>query len=227
MSSQWTMRIVFGLFIAFLFFWFLPNESTPRPVHWDIKLSSGKLSIMGLNLNTSSLKDANAILNSQPETAFFTTRQREGEPVPPMHLESYYKDLFNEGDNIIIGLHADAELLQKIKDRAYQPTLFPNDTIRTSITDEMMEFIPELTIRSITIVAGEKIDTKEFDEKFGKPSQMIDDGTGNAHFLHPELGLDFIQPSEGRQVLQFVSPERFEAELLIPLMKSKIEGYHK
>jgi len=227
MSSTWTMRIVFGLFLALLLFWFLPNESSPRPELWDMKLESGKLSIMGLTLNESALKDATATLNTKPETAFFTTRQREGEPVPPMHLESYYKELFNEDDNIIIGLHSNDDLLHRIKKRAYQPKLFPNDTIRTSITDEMMQAIPELAIRSITIVVGDRIDSKVFDERFGAPTQIIDDGDGNAHFLHPELGLDFIQPSEGRQVLQFVSPELFEAELLLPLMKSRKEGYHK
>ena len=227
MSSKWTMRIVFGLFIALLLFWFVPNESTPRPEFWDMKVESGKLSIMGLSLNDSALSEVSAVLNSTPETAFFTTRQREGEPVPPMHLESYYKELFNEDDNFIIGLNSDADLLQRIKDRAYQPKLFPNDSIRTSITDEMMQTVPGLAISSITIVVGDRIDTKLFDEKFGKPSQIIDDGDGNAHFLHPELGLDFIQPSEGRQVLQFVSPEKFETELLLPLMKARKEGYHK
>ncbi len=218
MSSQWTFRIVTGLVIATLLYWFIPNESNPRPEYWNIQIEKNKISILGLELHTSHLKDTNLIFGDKPEIAMFTKRQHAGKPVPSMRLEAYYKDLFNEEDRIIVGLTADDKLLQKIKNEAYQPTLFPNNVIRIGIKDERLATIDELTIQSITIIPGEAIDTKEFDAKFGTPTQHIDDGQGNAHFLHPTMGLDFIQPAEGNQVLQFVSPDKFKTELLAPLM---------
>jgi len=218
MSSQWTFRIVTGLVIATLLYWFIPNESNPRPEYWNIQIEKNEISILGLNLHTSHLKDINLIFENRPEIAMFTKRQHAGEPVPSMRLEAYYKDLFNENDHIIVGLTADDKLLQKIKDDAYQPTLFPNNVIRIGIKDARLPTINQLTIQSITIIPGGTIDTKEFDAKFGAPTQHINDGQGNAHFLHPAMGLDFIQPSEGNQVLQFVSPDQFKTELLTPLM---------
>jgi len=218
MSSTWTTRIVIGLALAALLYWLFPNETNPRPPLWDIQVESGQLSILGLALNESLLKQASASFKSMPDTALFTTRQHPGMPVPAMHLEAYFEDLFNAGDSIIISLNSDSELLNIIKKQAYQPKLFPNDTIRVGIKGDLMNAVQLLSIRSITIVAGEQVDIKAFEARFGKPSQLIDDGKGNAHVMYPALGLDFIQPSEGRHVLQFVAPEQFERQLLAPLL---------
>jgi len=218
MSSPWTSRIIVGLALAALLYWLFPNETNPRPELWDIQVESSQLSILGLHLNKSQLKQANATFKSMPDTALFTTRQHPGKPVPAMHLEAYFEDLFDAGDSIILSLNSDEELLNVIKKQAYQPKLFPNDTIRVGIKGDLMNAVQLLSIRSITIVAGEQVDIKAFEARFGKPSQLIDDGEGNAHVMYPALGLDFIQPSEGRHVLQFVPPDQFEKELLTPLL---------
>ena len=65
---------------------------------------------------------------------------------------------------------------------------------------------------------------EDFKEKFGEPDKLINDGVGNAHFLYPALGLDFIQPANGAQVLQFVDPSRFNEDLFKPLMQSLPKG---
>jgi len=221
MSSPWTFRIIVGLALAILLYFLFPNETNPRPELWDIQVESGQLSILGLSLNTSQLQQASATFKSMPDTALFTTRQRPGMPVPAMHLEAYFEDLFDAGDSIILSLNGDAELLNVIKKQAYQPKLFPNGTIRVRIKGDLMNAVQQLSIRSITIVAGEQVNIPAFEEKFGKPTQLIDDGEGNAHILYPNLGLDFIQPSEGRHVLQFVPPEKFEEELLLPLLNKR------
>ncbi|MBL4775872.1 MAG: hypothetical protein JKY87_07475 [Mariprofundus sp.] len=221
MSSKWTPRIIVGLTLAGLLYWLFPNEINPRPELWNIQVESGQLSILGLRLNTSPLKQANATFKSMPDTALFTTRQRPDKPVPAMHLEAYFEDLYDAGDSIILTLDADYELLNVIKNQAYQPKLFPNDTIRVGIKGDLRAAIQQLPIRSITIVAGEQVDIKAFEARFGQPSQLIDDGEGNAHVLYPKLGLDFIQPAEGRHVLQFVPPAQFDSELLAPLLNKR------
>jgi len=117
-----------------------------------------------------------------------------------------------------VGLDASDQLLSHIKKSAFQPELFPNDVIRVAVREELKADIAMLTISNITFIAGERLKFEEFKAEFGEPAQLIDDGEGNAHLLYPALGLDFVQPSDGLQVLQFVSPDQFDARLLAPLM---------
>ncbi|HID37337.1 MAG TPA: hypothetical protein EYP39_08215 [Ghiorsea sp.] len=141
-----------------------------------------------------------------------------------MHLEAFLADLYDEGDSIILGLDANPEFLQHIKKQAYQPQLFPNNVIRVGVQEELIPDILNLPIHNITIITGTSIMFEDFKEKLGEPEKLINDGVGNAHFLYPALGLDFIQPANGAQVLQFVDPARFDEDLFKPLMQSLPKG---
>ncbi len=218
MSNTWIYRIIAGLVIAVVLYVFFPTTPpNPRPSLWHIQTAQS-ISVLGLQLHTQSLKQAMQQLQSHPDIAMFTTRQRQGEPEPPMHLEAYFEDVFDEGDRIILGLDASDALLHHIKKEAYHPELLPNDTIRVGVQERLMPDILSLPFHSITIIAEAPVMFEDFKQQYGKPDKLIDDGQGNAHFLYPSLGLDFIQPAGGEQILQFVAPQDFEARLLKPLL---------
>ncbi len=221
MSTKWIYRLGAGLIVAAIFYIAFPNsEPNPRPPQWDIHVQGDTLSILGLVMSKSVLEDAIKATKVTPDIALFTTRQKQNQPEPAMHLEAYFEDVFDEDDRIIIGLEENIASLRQIKHEGYQPELFPNDVIRTNIREQHIPHLLTLPIRSITIIAGSPVDLEAFKTQFGEPDKMISDGQGNAHFLFPTIGLDFIQPSDGLQVLQFVAPDLFDAELLQPLLQS-------
>lgn len=223
MSKKWLYRIIFGLLIAVLLYMFFPNsEPNPRPHMWDIQQQHGQISLLGFVLHQHRLSDVMSFLKATPEVALFTRRQRPNQAEPAMHLEAYFADVFDEGDRIIIGLDASYKRLQHIKKIAFQPELFPNDVIRVAIPQDLRAEVYQLPIQSITFVAGERLKFEVFKEEFGEPEQLIDDGEGNAHLLYPQLGLDFIQPADGLQILQFVEPKQFETKLRAPLLKKSL-----
>lgn len=225
MSNKWIYRIGAGLIVAVILYIAFPNsEPNPRPLQWGIHTQGKALSILGLMMHKSQLQDVITTIKSTPDIALFTTRQHQGQPEPAMHLEAYFEDVFDEDDRIIVGLEEDIAFLRQIKQEAYHPELFPNDVIRTNVREEHISHILTLPIHSITIIAGSPVDFDAFKTQFGEPDKMISDGQGNAHFLFPAIGLDFIQPSDGLQVLQFVSPDRFDSELLQPLIQSISDG---
>ncbi|MDQ6983879.1 MAG: hypothetical protein Q9M44_04120 [Ghiorsea sp.] len=225
MQEKWAIRITAGFFIAVILYIFFPiSDPNPRPTFWDIQPSAQSTSILGLTINQYTLRDVMATLQTTPDIALFTTRQRKNEPEPDMHLEAFFDDLYDHGDRIIIGLSASTDLLQHIKKEAYKPQIFPNNTVRISIQEKLIPDVLQLPIHNITIIASSPIMFEDFKEAFGEPDKFINDGQGNAHFLYPALGLDFIQPANGAQVLQFVDPSRFEQELLNPLIQSLPKG---
>lgn len=225
MSEKWIYRIIAGLVFAVVLYVLFPNsEPDRRPNLWSIQPTNDKTSILGLVINHDTLQHALSTLKVSPDIALFTTRQKQGEPEPAMHLEAYLDDLYDEGDSIILGLTASPTLLQHIKKQAYQPQLFPNNVIRVGIAEDLIPDILNLPIHNITIITGRSIMFEDFKKKFGEPAKFINDGIGNAHFLYPALGLDFIQPANGAQILQFVDSERFDKDLLEPLLKSLPKG---
>ncbi|MDQ7004125.1 MAG: hypothetical protein Q9N67_04080 [Ghiorsea sp.] len=225
MQEKWAIRITAGFFIALILYIFVPiSDPNPRPTFWNIKASAQSTSILGLTINQDTLQDAITTLQSTPDIALFTTRQRKNEPEAAMHLEAFFDDLYDHGDRVVIGLSASPELLQHIKKQAYQPQIFPNNTIRIGIQEKLIPDVLQLPIHNITIIASRPIMFEDFKEAFGEPDHFINDGQGNAHFLYPAMGLDFIQPANGAQLLQFVAPERFEQDLLNPLMELLPQG---
>jgi len=224
--KTWAFRISIALILAVLFYWLYPTtEANPRPTWWGIEHSAteqptNQVSILDFQLGKTNLQDIINQLKIPPSTALFTKRQRPGEAEPAIHLEAYFEDVFDEGDRIIIGLDADDSLLKHIKKIAFQPELFPNDVIRVGIPPSFTETVINLPIKNITLIAGWQVKFEEFKERYGEPDQIIDDGRGNAHFLYPNMGLDFIQPADGLQILQFVAVEKFQETLLSPLLQS-------
>jgi len=208
-----------------VFYWVYPNsEPNPRPKWWNIETHDAQVSVLGLNMHQSTLDDVAKQLHVKADVAMFTKRTRKGEAAAALHLEAYLEDLYDESDRVILGLDASDELLALIKKEAFEPQLFPNDVIRIGISPSLADTIGHLTIRSITVIAGWQVVFEEFKEKFGEPAQFLNDGQGNAHFLYPAMGLDFIQPADGLQILQFVAPNKFEEALLKPLLEVQKQG---
>ena len=218
--STWVYRITLALILSAIFYWLYPNtEANPRPDMWDLKQDNGQISLLGLEIGQTSLHDAMQILKSVPDMAMFTRQQHDNKREQAKQLEAFFDDLFDQGDSIIVGLDADKPLLERIKTDAYKPEILPNGVIRVGVEESLYGYIEVLPIASITVLAGQQIDVEDFQNKFGKPEHLLNDGQGNAHFLYPELGLDLIQPAGGTQILQLVDPAMFDEKLLQPLLQ--------
>ncbi len=223
--STWVYRITLALVLSAIFYWLYPNtEANPRPDMWNLRQNNGQISLLGLKIGQTNLHEAMQLLKSIPDIAMFTKQHKRNEAEPTKQLEAFFDELFDQDDSIILGIDADKPLLERIKKDAYKPEVFPNGVIRVGVDESLYGYIESLPITSITVLAGQQIDVEVFQTRFGKPGQLLNDGQGNAHFLYPELGLDLIQPAGGAQILQFVSPEKFNEKLLQPLLLKNKAG---
>ncbi len=220
--STWVYRMVLAFIFAAIFYWLYPNtEANPRPDIWDLRQDNGQISVLGLTIGKTKLHEAMQTLKSMPDIAMFTQKHKRNEAEPDKQLEAFFDKLFDQNDSIILGLGAEQKLLERIKKDAYKPEIFPNGVIRVGVDESLYGYIEALPIASITVLAGQQIDVEDFQNKFGKPDKLLNDGQGNAHFLYPKLGLDLIQPAGGTQILQLVDPAMFDEKLLQPLLQLK------
>jgi hypothetical protein len=205
-------KIVLGALIAFTLYTFWPRESTQIANIDHLKIEqndNSDVSIMGIVVGSSTLQAAEKILNERADIAMFIPAKEN--KVKKIQLEAYFED-----HQIILGLNADVDLLEKIKNNGVNPFVFPSGVIKVGVGDNESDIVNALPISSLTLISHNRVNLEQFEQHFGKSGQIIQTTDGNVHFLYPDLGLDLTRGSEGADALQFVDPKHF-ARLLNPL----------
>ncbi len=183
------------------------KEATKRA--WNTTVNDqGQLSVLGVTIDETSLKEAEKILNSHSERALFISPQESGKkPV----IEAFFPKM-PDGSKLILNLTASDELIEKIINNASNPMAFPSGNIKFKIAEEHLKTIETLTFSSLTAIPRIKITPKMLFNQFGTPEQQIPKGD-IMHSLYPEIGLDAILDKSGEVMLQFVSPAKFQKTL--------------
>lgn len=209
-------KSIFLILVLPLVFWTLwtlfstsddEKEITKRA--WNATVNEhGQLSVLGVTIDETSLKDAERILNSHSERALFISPQESGKkPV----VEAFFPKM-PDGSKLILNLTASDELIEKIINNASSPIAFPSGNIKFKIAEEHLKAIEALTFSSLTAIPRIKITPKMLINQFGTPEQQIYKND-IMHSLYPEIGLDAILDKSGEVMLQFVSPANFQKTL--------------
>ena len=205
-------KIVLGALIAFTLYTFWPRESVQEANIDHLKIeqnTNSDVSIMGITIGLSTLQAAEQILNERANNAMFIPAKED--KAKKIQLEAYFEE-----HQIILGLDADSDLLEKIKNNGVNPFVFPSGVIKIGVGKKESEAVKTLLISSLTLISHNRVNLEQFELHFGKPAQIIQTTDGNIHFLYPNLGLDLTRGPEGADALQFVEPKHF-ARLLDPL----------
>ncbi len=205
-------KIVLGALIAFTLYTFWPRESTQVANIDHLKIeqnTNSGVSIMGITIGSSTLQAAKQILKERADSAMFIPAKNN--KVQKIQLEAYFEE-----HQIILGLEADFDLLEKIKNNGVNPFVFPSGVVKVGIGKKEHEAVNALLINSLTLVSHNRVNMEQFEKRFGKPGQIIQTSDSNIHLLYPDLGLDLTRGPEGADALQFVEPKHF-SRLLDPL----------
>lgn len=217
------LKLLYAGLIILAVFTLWPSHEDKAPANiriWDARVDSdGRLNVLGVVLGKSTLKEAEAALQSLSERALFV-ETKNGEPTrePQTHesIEAFFPTSPDRA-KLIAELAAPDDLIKRIRDRAYKPMAFPSGSVKLEIAPEDTALVESLVVRSITYIPPISLDATQVEHHFGKAVQQIRDKDGNLHLLYPALGLDAILPKEGTPLLQFVSPQEFDRVLrLLP-----------
>lgn len=75
------------------------------------------------------------------------------------------------------------------------------------------------TIVGLTYIPNAQLDEATLRQRFGEPAERRPGSdTRLEHWLYPSLGLAVVLDREGREVLQYVAPQDFDARLRTPLL---------
>lgn len=206
------IKVLYAVLIALAIYTLWPTESGHEPATasrvWGAHINErGKLDVLGVVLGETTLKQAETVLHTQSERALFL-ELKEGKPRKET-LEAFFPTSPDRA-KIIIELDASPELLEQIKQHAYNPMAFPSGNAKLEIAPEHNADVEAQLVKSFTYIPPISLTTEMVEQHFGKSERQITDSDGNHHLLYPALGLDVVIAREGNPLLQFVPPSDFE-----------------
>jgi len=183
----------------------LPDSGYP----WQIELHEDGLStVFGLTLGRTTMTEARNIIGEGVKLALLSTDQGDA------GIEMYYGN-YTAGrlsGKLIIVADLTNDTLAGIRQRATRSG--GANSFRIYVDD--LPVVMRAPIKTITFIPIVDLDKELVISRFGQPEEIIVGKDKLSHFLYPAKGLDIILDSEGKEVLQYVPPGRFQ-QLRAPL----------
>lgn len=195
-------------------------RDTPPPTHtgtlpWQVDLlADGHSRVFGITLDGSTLADVRTTVNADLLLAVVATGNETGA------LEAYI-EAFNAGPvtgRLFVTLDASADTLAGFKQRSPKSEYMATGAAKKyALSAADTELAQQLPVRALSFIPSANLDADVVLERFGTPAERVRTTPHTEHFLYPAKGLDVIVDSEGKELLQYVSPARFE-QLRAPLV---------
>jgi hypothetical protein len=200
---------------------FLPGGRAPDrdpKLPWDIRLDAlGGSEVFGLRLGSSTLDEARTIFGDRGKVSLFTGSDEK------LALEAYFERIFLSGlrADFILVLEADQETLKAIHDRGSRISRTTTTTHKVELGSEDLESTPGLPIRLINYIPAANLDEELLLKRFGEPEERISEAESPVvHWTYPESGLSIGVNPQGRELFQYIRPDRFD-ELLEVIREGK------
>lgn len=182
---------------------------------WQIEiLPDGHSKVFGLTLAASTLGDARQRFGSDMEVALVAAPGEAGS------LEAYYNQV-TAGvltGKMILTAALDKESVERMRQNAVKKQHMESTTRKFSLGAEDLAQAYATPIESITFIPSASFDAEIALSHFGQPAERIRSSAQVENLLYPAKGLALTLDSEGKEVLQYVTPKQF-ARLRDPLLK--------
>lgn len=216
------MKLFFAIFallaVLLAVYPFLGDEKqgeslTGLPWQIDV-MADGSTKVFGLHIGTSKLADAQSLLGDDMELAIIASTDVEEVGSLEMYYGHYRTGLLS-GKLILHTATSDEQVLHW-RENAEKSDYMPSGYAKkyTFSADDKALILQE-TISGITFIPAVNLDEEIVISRFGEPAERIEQ-LGTTHYLYPEKGLDIAVHESSKEVMQYVSPDQFQA-LIEPL----------
>jgi len=189
----------------------------PSTLPWQIENNKqGHTRVFGLNLNQSTVQDAENQFSSPAEISLFV------EPDGTKVLEAYFDKITLNGlrAKMILVIEVSSEQLHGLFQRGARISTLGNARKKVVLNTQDLAQVRKHTIKSITYLPSAKLQDALIRKHFGEPIQQIKESNSDmTHWLYPQLGLDVALNAKGKAVMQYISPQSF-SEISKPLLEN-------
>jgi len=183
------------------------EESSNQPVTglpWQIEiLPDGDTRVFGITLGHTTLGEAIEQLGNDMDLAIIAAPYEAGT------LEAYYSH-YSAGPitgKLILVMDITTDALSPIRERAFQNS----GTRKYHLHPDDLPIAYRTPVKVISFLPSFNLDKEIVQFRFGAPVEIIQVQTQQKHFLYPDKGLDIILNTDGKDILQYLSPDEFSA----------------
>lgn len=194
----------------------LPGRTVEKTENlpWQItRLEGGTIRVFGIELETTPLGEIEFLLGEPAEISLFN--REDGQRV----VEAYFDNVDVSGlrARMVMVLALSKDELQAMYAQGTRIATMGSGTRKVTLADEDLSKVRATPVNAITYIPRINLDAAIITKRFGEPARRIAENEGGIeHWLYPDKGLDIALDPEGKEILQYVVPGRFD-ELLKPL----------
>lgn len=195
------------------------NNNNNIYLPWNVEVVNNTTNVFGIKLGESNLNDFLQIWNEKEmELAIIKSPD---EDIKTANLEAYFAEL-KLGfvlAKVIITLQTNPDELNTMISRASDVSFLRNGSKQITLNNVDYQQAKNKIIKSISIIPTVNLNENDFIARFGNPSQKIVLSDDITHLLYENKSLDIVVSNEGKEVLQYVSPQNFDVLIKQPLNK--------
>jgi hypothetical protein len=171
---------------------------------WQIdRLPDGDTRVFGITPGRTTLGDAINLLGSDMELAIIAAPRETGS------LEAYYsRHSFGPiTGKLILVMDITPTALSSMRQRAFREA----GTRRHRLHPDDLPAAHLAPVKVITFLPSLSLDDDIARTRFGAPAEIIQVNAQEKHWIYPELGLDLVLNTDGKDVLQYMQPGELDA----------------
>ena len=180
------------------------NNSPVTGLPWQIdQLANGDTRVFGITLGRTTLAEAIELLGNDMDLGIIAAPEEDGT------LEAYFSH-FASGPitgKLMLVMDVTPAALSTMRKRAYQD----RGTRRHRLHPGDLSTAYQSPVRAINFIPSYNLDADIAHARFGTPAEIIRVNEQQQHLLYPDKGLDVILSTDGREILQYLSPGEFSA----------------
>ncbi|MBC8518805.1 MAG: hypothetical protein H8D24_00160 [Gammaproteobacteria bacterium] len=197
----------------------LPDEdnSTSGTAPWEIIITpSGNSRLLGITIGESLLKEAQTVWQEEPEITLFLPEN--GEP----KVEAYFQRIASGGvrASIVTEIKVDKPDLDYLINQGARISTQGDGSHKITLDGDGISLVENSIVSSITYMPKTDLTPQIIQQRFGEAGMKFSIEDGLEHWIYPQYGLDIILSTEGREVLQYVSPKDID-RLTTPLIEAQ------
>jgi len=206
---------------------YFPSKQTAPPVQaqslpWQIETTTdGSIRVFGLQLERSTVNDAIQRFGENAEVSMFVS------PANKRVIEVYFNNTRLAGLNakIVLSVAIKEPEINAIYNHGTRISTLGDGSHKVTLNYDDLLHVKQSPIAMITYLPKTKLNADLLLARFGEPARRIREiKTKTLHWLYPSLGLDIAQDQNGRTVIQYLPPKKFET-VLQPLLEQGKEEF--
>jgi len=207
---KWFFAIFLVVAVFLGFYPFFGKESEKAELHglpWQIELrEDGATEVFGIVIGQTTLATARELLGDDMDMAIVVKADEVGS------LEMYYGHyrVGLLGGKMVLQAEADSADIERWQDNAARyDYMASGNAKRFYLSEQHLQDALQSRITGITFIPNVNLDEEVVRGRFGEAAKRIEKDRA-VHFLYPDKGLHIAISDDGKDVLQYVSPERFD-----------------